>query len=204
MIPLPLAIASGGLGIAQGLFGSRKTERQRIEEDYNRRAAGMLDKAETGLNNINPQASARMAEQGVTQGMQASIATAADAAAGNMASSGDFSNPMGEAIAGATATQAAAAPFTQQIAGIRSQIPQQEMQKQDMQRQLAADKAQLSNHVSYVTQEKANPFGGILSGLVGGVNMGSNLYALMNSKNKKTTEAEGQGEEYSPGNRRIF
>lgn len=170
---------TGVMGALGGLFGG-KSKRQRIEEDYNRRAAGMLATNQERVNNINPQAQADAATMGLSRAQSGAVGAALNATMGQIASAGDFQSGLGKAIAGSQASQAAAAPTAGQIAGIQSGVTGQQLAQANESTSIANQMAGLSNQVSYMTEMERNPLMDILRGAQAGTNAGTNIFALLN------------------------
>lgn len=192
MIDLLNAAVGGGaglLGAISGLMGGNKQVRR--EEKYNPMASKMIRDAEARNQQINPMATAQRSRQDVNSVMQGAIGNAANMAAGQTASSGEFGAPMASAIAGSQATQAAAAPFAGQLADINQQVDQTRLNQVNASTNNANSMASLSNHVTYENQIGDNPLLNLLKGLQGGTNAGINILSLLNSQNLKP--ADGQG-----------
>jgi hypothetical protein len=176
-VPLIMAGVGAGLGILQQFMGQGKTQRQRIEEQYNTDAYGRLLRADEANQALSPMATARAQQQQISRGMGAAQGAALNAVAGG---SGDFANATGQGIKASQAAMAASAPYSQAMADTYGQAQQAQQQKIQQSESLGRSIADLSNQVSYVNEQKANPFGNILQGILGGVNTATNIYSLMN------------------------
>jgi hypothetical protein len=176
-VPLAMAGIGAGLGILQQFMGQGKTQRQRIEEQYNTDAYGRLLRADEANQALSPMATARAQQQQISRGMGAAQGAALNAVAGG---SGDFANATGQGIKASQAAMAASAPYSQAMADTFGQAQQAQQQKIQQSESLGRSIADLSNQVSYVNEQQANPMGNILQGILGGVNTATNIYSLMN------------------------
>ena len=176
-VPLAMAGIGAGLGILQQFMGQGKTQRQRIEEQYNTDAYGRLLRADEANQALSPMATARAQQQQISRGMGAAQGAALNAVAGG---SGDFANATGQGIKASQAAMAASAPYSQAMADTFGQAQQAQQQKIQQSESLGRSIADLSSNVSYVNEQQANPFGNILQGILGGVNTATNIYSLMN------------------------
>lgn len=194
MLPQILGAAAGGLISAFNGYqqAQKQKEMLRLEEDYNRSANAKLERANEANQMQNPYATAQRARQDVNSTLSAATGNALNAAAGQTASSGDFSNAQGAGIAMSQASQAAAAPYAQQLAGITQQAYQDNASKIRQAESIANSQAALSNNVAYIEREKQNinPLGNALqaglAGLVGGANTINNLWKSISDKDKDT------------------
>ena len=177
-VPLIMAGVGAGLGLLQNFIGQGKSQRQRIEEQYNTDAYGRLLRADEANQALSPMATARAQQQQISRTMGAAQGAALNAVAGG---AGDFSNAQGQGIKGSQAAMAASAPYSQAMADTLGQAQQAQQQKIQQSESLGRSIADLSNQVSYVTDQQANPAGNILQGILGGVNAASNIYGLMNN-----------------------
>lgn len=184
-VPLIMAGVGAGLGILQQFMGQGKTQRQRIEEQYNTDAYGRLLRADEANQALSPMATARAQQQQISRGMGAAQGAALNAVAGG---SGDFANATGQGIKASQAAMAASAPYSQAMADTYGQAQQAQQQKIQQSESLGRSIADLSSNVSYVNEQKANPFGNILQGILGGVNTATNIYSLMNQANPGTSD----------------
>lgn len=193
MLAQAIGAGVGGIGGILNAYAEsqRKMERLRVEEDYNKMAGAQLARAAEANQNLNPAAMANRSRQDVNATMSGAIGAAANAAAGQTASSGDFGNAQGNAATMTQSTTAAAAPYAQQLAGINESQYQGQADKIRQAESIANSTANLSNHVNYLMQERnnANPLGSALiqglGGVLGGANTGESLSnALFNTKDK--------------------
>lgn len=177
-VPLIMAGVGAGLGILQNFIGQGKSQRERIEEQYNTDAYGRLLRADEANQALSPMATARAQQQQISRTMGAAQGAALNAVAGG---AGDFSNAQGQGVQASQAAMAASAPYSQAMADTFGQAQQAQQQKIQQSESLGRSIADLSNQVSYVTDQQANPAGNILQGVLGGVNAASNIYGLMNN-----------------------
>lgn len=177
-VPLIMAGVGAGLGILQNFIGQGKSQRERIEEQYNTDAYGRLLRADEANQALSPMATARAQQQQISRTMGAAQGAALNAVAGG---AGDFSNAQGQGVQASQAAMAASAPYSQAMADTLGQAQQAQQQKIQQSESLGRSIADLSNQVSYVTDQQANPAGNILQGILGGVNAASNIYGLMNN-----------------------
>jgi hypothetical protein len=186
-VPLIMAGLGAGLGILQQFMGQGKTQRQRIEEQYNTDAYGRLLRADEANQALSPMATARAQQQQISRGMGAAQGAALNAVAGG---SGDFANATGQGIKASQAAMAASAPYSQAMADTLGQAQQAQQQKIQQSESLGRSIADLSSQVSYVNEQQANPMGNILQGILGGVNTATNIYSLMNQAEPNTAAPE--------------
>jgi len=184
----PGGLFSGGMSLLGGLAGlfQGKTEQQRMEEKYNRLANAKLENANEANQSLSPDSYARAAQQQISATQQGAIGSALNMAAGNQAASGDFSNGMGAAVAGSQAAQAAGAPYAAQMGQAQQQAYQGQAQKVNQSESIANSQANLSNHVSYLSQNPQNKLLNLLKGLQAGASGGSDIFAMLNGTNFKT------------------
>jgi hypothetical protein len=187
-VPLLMAGLGAGMGVLQQFMGQGKTQRQRIEEQYNTDAYGRLLRADEANQALSPMATARAQQQQISRGMGAAQGAALNTIAGG---SGDFANATGQGIKASQAAMAASAPYSQAMSDTLGQAQQAQQQKIQQSESLGRSIADLSSNVSYVNEQKRNPFGNILQGILGGVNTATNIYSLMNQGDPT---AAGQGE----------
>ena len=187
-VPLIMAGVGAGLGILQNFIGQGKTQRQRIEEQYNTDAYGRLLRADEANQALSPMATARAQQQQISRGMGAAQGAALNAVAGG---AGDFSNVQGQGVKASQAAMAASAPYSQAMADTFGQAQQAQQQKIQQSESLGRSIADLSNQVAYVTDQQRNPAGNILQGILGGVNAATNIYALMNKADPTPTGKPG-------------
>ena len=197
-VPLIMAGVGAGLGLLQNFIGQGKSQRQRIEEQYNTDAYGRLLRADEANQALSPMATARAQQQELSRGMGAAQGAALNAIAGG---AGDFSNAQGQGIKGSQAAMAASAPYSQAMAGALGQAQQAQQQKIQQSESLGRSIADLSNQVSYVNDQNRNPMGNILQGILGGVNTATNIYGLLNQSNPTSAiqEAEDVGVDTAEG-----
>lgn len=188
-VPLIMAGVGAGLGLLQNFIGQGKSQRQRIEEQYNTDAYGRLLRADEANQALSPMATARAQQQELSRGMGAAQGAALNALAGG---AGDFSNVQGQGIKGSQAAMAASAPYSQAMAGALGQAQQAQQQKIQQSESLGRSIADLSNQVSYVNDQSRNPMGNILQGIIGGVNTATNIYGLLNQSNPTVDTVEPQ------------
>lgn len=217
MLAQVIGAGIGGIGGILNAYAEnqRKMEQSRVEEHYNRTAGAQLARAAEANQNLNPAAMANRSRQDVNATMSGAIGAAANAAAGQTASSGDFGNAQGNAATMTQATTAAAAPYAQQLAGINQSQYQGQADKIRQAESIANSTANLSNHVNYLMQERnnANPLGSALiqglGGVLGGANTGESLAgALFNTKDKQsgnTPQSQPQSAPtiYTPGRNEV-
>ena len=177
-VPLIMAGVGAGLGLLPNFIGQGKSQRQRIEEQYNTDAYGRLLRADEANQALSPMATARAQQQQISRGMGAAQGAALNAVAGG---AGDFSNVQGQGVKASQAAMAASAPYSQAMADTFGQAQQAQQQKIQQSESLGRSIADLTSNVSYVTDQQANPAGNILQGILGGVNAASNIYGLMNN-----------------------
>lgn len=195
MLAQMIGAGAGALISGYNAFQQAKQKRElmRIEEDYNRKAAAGLYKNAEANQNLSPQAAAQQQRQDVNATMSAATGAALNAAAGQSASSGDFGNAQGAGIAMSQASQAAAAPYAQQLSQISQNAYQGQQDKIRQAESINNSIANLSEHVNYLDRESSqiNPWGDALqagfSALVGGGNLANNLLATINDKDKAVT-----------------
>jgi hypothetical protein len=193
-------IGAGVGGLVSGFNAYQQAQKQRellrLEEDYNRSANAKLERANEANQLQNPYATAQRARQDVNSTLSAATGSALNAAAGQMASSGDFGNAQGAGIAMSQASQAAAAPYAQQLSGITQQAYQDNANKIRQSESIANSQAALSQNVNYIDREKQNinPLGNALqaglAGVLGGANLANNLFASINDRDKGTGEGD--------------
>lgn len=183
MSPLDLLNIGGGLvgGISGALGGG--TDLRRIEEEYNRRAYGGLMNQQDKNNARNPEATRRAALLQLSRSRTAATQEAASAAAGQVAGQGDVVNAAKTATAVGSAVTAAGAPMDAQAAQVEAQKAQEESQQIAQGESISNSIANLSNHVSYLNQQKRNPLKSILEGTLAGITAGHEAGKILDTKN---------------------
>lgn len=192
MLAQAIGAGIGGIGAAMSAYSKARQlqEMLRIKEDETYKAGADLARATEANQNLNPAAMANRSRQDVNATMSGAIGAAANAAAGQTASSGDFGNAQGNAATMTQSTTAAAAPYAQQLAGINQSQYQAQSDKIRQARELADSTGQLSNQINYIFKDKQNqnPLGDAivsgLGGLLGGANTGGLLGSILSDKNK--------------------
>lgn len=193
MLAQAITAGVGGIGAAMSAYSRAKQaiEQKRIQEEFTTKAAADLARATEANANLSPAATAQRSRQDVNATMSGAIGAAANAAAGQSASSGDFGNAQGNAAAMTQSTMAAASPYAQQLAGINQSQYQAQADKVMQAKELADSTGQLSNQINYIMKDKENinPLGDALvagiGGMLGGANTGGILGGLLSTKNKE-------------------
>lgn len=196
----------GMLGGALNAYNQNKREQQRIriEEDHTRKARADLDRAAEANANLNPAAMAQRSRQDINATLSGAQGAAANAAAGQAATSGDFGNSQGAAATMSQATSAAAAPYAQQLAGVNQAQYEGQANKVRQAQSIADSTGQLSNQINYIMQEKnnMNPLGAMLiqglSGALGGANTGEAFTKIITNQEYNNGMTENVGTAESP------
>jgi len=207
MSPLDLLNVAGGLvgGISGALGGG--TDLRRIEEEYNRRAYGGLMNQQDKNNARNPEATRRAALLQLSRSRTAATQQAASAAAGQAATGGDVVNGAKTQTLVGSAVTAAGAPIDAQAAQVEAQKAQDEAQQINQGESISNSIAGLSNHVSYLNQQKRNPLKSILEGTLAGLTAGHQAGKILDTqdiavdptKNVNATQTvQPAGEQYGP------
>ncbi len=177
-----LSLIGAGGGLLGGILNPGN-ERQRIEEEYNRKAYGQLLRALEANQNLNPAATARAAIGEVSSVQDSAIQNALNGAIGSAQTTTGDAIATQAGIRGSVAAQAAGAPFAQARAGIRQNQLTQEMQKIDQARSIGDEISALTGGVTYDTNQPQNRILNALEGALGGLNAGTNADALLDRKN---------------------
>lgn len=172
-----------GAGIIGGIAGvlQQNAAMKRMEEAYNRDAYGGLSNVREQMQNVSPEATRRATQAQLSTAQGAAVSNAMNMAAGKVAQQG------GVAIGGQAqrvqdvAAMAAAAPFAQQMAQAEQSYLQNQQQKLAQLEGVNNSIANLSNHVSYLQEQRRNPLLGLLEGTLAGATGGSQLKSLIDN-----------------------
>jgi hypothetical protein len=177
----PFLLLKGAGGIAGALSGmaAKNAQLKRVEEDYTKRAYGTLENALEQNRNLNPEATRQAAAQTLSTGLSAAQDNAANMVAGQVANQGGGVIGGQAGVAGASAVQAASTPYLQQMASLQGQKLQAEQQQVAQTESIGNSIGNLSNQISYLQEQKANPLKSILEGAVAGVTGGGSIANIL-------------------------
>lgn len=180
MLPMMIAQAAGGLMSAYGAMQQQK-EKERIEEEYNRKAYADLLKSGDTAKNLNPQATANAATARVMEAQTAALNQASNVGAGMAANSGLGGDVVANNISTAKAMQpiaATAAQYGGQLAQIEQNAYGDQLNRQQAMSDNASRIASLSQNVNYNYSKKPTLLDAV-GGAMAGINAGTNAFELM-------------------------
>ena len=201
MLPMALMQVGSGIMSAYGAMQQQK-ERERIEEEYNRRAYAELQKSQDTAKNLNPQATGNAATARIMESQTAAMNQAANVGAGMAANSGLGGDVVANNISTAKAMQpigAVAAQTGAQLAGIEQNVFNDQVQRQQTMADNASRIQNLHTGVNYNYAKKATMLDAV-GGMMAGMNAGQNMWELatgkgdaMNTKGEVKADGSGAG-----------